>query len=88
MDELIRKIQNIKAGDVIEYARGMVYLVTSRDKLFIRGKEVRYDCLIYPEETVLFTVKEITEKADKMAGCWIKGIIDMNEISRRYLKLA
>lgn len=75
-------MENIKIGDVIETMS--YHLITRIDDNFIYAREV-HPYIELGEEIILFT-KMNFEKECTAIG--IKRIIDMNEVTRRYLEMA
>lgn len=75
-------MENIKIGDVIETMS--YHLITRTDDNFIYAREV-HPYVSLGEEIILFTKMNI-EKEYTAIG--VKRIIDMNEVTRRYLKMA
>lgn len=75
-------MKKIKIGDVIETMD--YHLITRIDDNFVYAREV-HPYIELGEEIVLFTNCNI-EKEYTSIG--VKNIIDMNEVTRRYLELA
>lgn len=75
-------MMKIKIGDVVETMD--FHLITRDDSNFIYAREV-YPYIGLGEEMILFTKQNI-EKEYSAIG--VKNIIDMNEVTRRYLELA
>ena len=75
-------MKNIKVGDVIETMS--CHLITRIDDNFIYAREV-YPYIKLGEEIILFTKQNIEKEYNSIG---VKDIIDMNEVTRRYLELA
>lgn len=75
-------MEKLKIGVVIETMS--YHLITRLDDNFIYAREV-YPYIALGEEIVLFT-KMNFEKEYTAIG--VKSIIDMNEVTRRYLEMA
>ncbi len=75
-------MEKLKVGDVVETMS--YYLITRMDENFIYAREI-YPYISLGEEIILFT-KMNFEKEYTTIG--VKSIIDMNEVTRRYLEMA
>lgn len=75
-------MEKLKVGDVIETIS--YHLITRMDDDFIYARKI-YPYISLGEEIILFTQMNF-EKEYTTIG--VKSIIDMNEVTRRYLELA
>ena len=75
-------INKIKSGTVIETMG--YFLITRDDENFIYAREVQ-PYINLGDEFILFTKVNIEKEISSIG---FKGIIDMNEVTKRYLELA
>lgn len=74
----------LSVGNVIEFDKGGLYIITRQDENFIYAKEVNFNCEINSNEIILFTVRNLEKEMCNR----VKDIINMSEVARRYLALA
>jgi len=69
-------------GDVVETMS--YHLITREDENFIYAREVE-PYIVLRDEIILFTKLNFEKEASAIG---VKAIIDMNEVTKRYLELA
>lgn len=73
---------NLKPGDVVETMS--YHLITRVDENFVYTREVQ-PYIELGDEKILFTWENLEKEA---LAIGVKAVIDMNEVTRRYLEMA